>query len=50
MSISKPFTGEGSEDENRNLPSELRSRPKIARTPAEGEGRENWGDQDMPQD
>ena len=30
----------GGEDPPRNVPSELRSRPKIPRTPAEGEGRQ----------
>lgn len=35
--------------EERNVPSELRSRPKIPRTPADGEGRDRRTDQDMPQ-
>lgn len=37
------------DDPTRKLPSELRSRPKIPRTPAEGDNRDKWGDQDMPQ-
>ena len=37
------------DDQDRNLPSELRSRPKIPRTPAEGDIRFQKRDQDVPQ-
>jgi len=41
--------GDG-EEEERNVPSELRSRPKIVRTPADGMQRDKRGDQDLPQE
>jgi len=43
-----PGQAEIDEEEERNLPSELRSRPKILRTPAEG-GVRSKKDQDLPQ-
>jgi len=43
-----PDQAEIDEEEERNLPSELRSRPKILRTPAEG-GVRSKKDQDLPQ-